>query len=247
MPPPPPAPLQNKLGGGEGVEGLYGSIKRGGMDKVLECLRDKCCLDSRSVLVDIGAGLGRCCGGGGFWRLLLHTHLPHFRHQHCPLAALHLQALGLSRPCLLLTPLPSLPSHFPALPCPKCRPLMHALLEPGIAGATGVEIDRIKCDKADAFLRQAVLELQRRGVAPEGLVPPPIQCSAIEDVSSPGACACWLAVCLLAVRPLAACLLSCIGRSSGVSAASLGRVYGRRHLPALCLPVVTHAACAFPC
>ena len=25
---------QNKLGGGEGVEGLYGSIKRSGMDKV---------------------------------------------------------------------------------------------------------------------------------------------------------------------------------------------------------------------
>lgn len=95
--------IENKLGGGEGVEGLYGSIKKSGMDKVLECLRSRCCLDSRSVLVDIGAGLG--------------------------------------------------------------RPLMHALLEPGIAGARGIEIDRIKCDKAVAFLRQATLELQRRGVA----------------------------------------------------------------------------------
>jgi len=31
---------------------------------------------------------------------------------------------------------------------------MHALLEPGIAGARGIEIDRIKCDKAAAFLKQ---------------------------------------------------------------------------------------------
>lgn len=50
---------QNKLGGGEGVEGLYGSIKKGGMDRVLECMRQKCGLDARSVLVDVGAGLGR--------------------------------------------------------------------------------------------------------------------------------------------------------------------------------------------
>jgi hypothetical protein len=50
---------QNKLGGGEGVEGLYGSIKKSGMDKVLGCMRDKCGLDASSVLVDIGAGLGR--------------------------------------------------------------------------------------------------------------------------------------------------------------------------------------------
>lgn len=33
----PPRLLQNKLGGGEGVEGLYGSIKRSGMDKVGSC------------------------------------------------------------------------------------------------------------------------------------------------------------------------------------------------------------------
>lgn len=33
----PPRLPQNKLGGGEGVEGLYGSIKRSGMDKVGSC------------------------------------------------------------------------------------------------------------------------------------------------------------------------------------------------------------------
>jgi hypothetical protein len=41
------------------VEGLYGSIKRGGMERVLACLCDKCGLGSDSVLVDVGAGLGR--------------------------------------------------------------------------------------------------------------------------------------------------------------------------------------------
>ncbi len=57
--------LQNKLGGGEGVEGLYGSIKKSGMDKVMECMSQNCGLDRRSVLVDIGAGLGRCVVGPG--------------------------------------------------------------------------------------------------------------------------------------------------------------------------------------
>lgn len=55
-----------------------------------------------------------------------------------------------------------LPRSAPLLGCsqhaftlvPQTRPLMHALLEPGIAGARGIEIDRIKCDKAAAFLKQ---------------------------------------------------------------------------------------------
>lgn len=119
--------IENKLGGGEGVEGLYGSIKKGGMDRVLECMRQKCGLDARSVLVDVGAGLG--------------------------------------------------------------RPLMHALLSPGIAGARGIEIDRIKCDKAAAFLRQAIAQLARRGVIQDAQVAPPeIECSAIERVRSLDPC-----------------------------------------------------------
>ncbi|KAL4427630.1 hypothetical protein ABPG75_001719 [Micractinium tetrahymenae] len=119
--------IENKLGGGEGVEGLYGSIKKSGMDRVLACMRQECRLDARSVLVDVGAGLG--------------------------------------------------------------RPLMHALLWPGIAGARGIEIDRIKCDKAAAFLRQAIAELARRGVVQAGQVAPPeIECSAIEQVRSLDPC-----------------------------------------------------------
>lgn len=54
--------LQNKLGGGEGVEGLYGSINKGGMSKIIKAMRSNCGLDSSSRLVDIGAGLGRYQG-----------------------------------------------------------------------------------------------------------------------------------------------------------------------------------------
>lgn len=51
--------MQGKLGGGEGTEGVYGSITQMGMQKVLDVLRNSCGLDSRSVFIDIGAGLGR--------------------------------------------------------------------------------------------------------------------------------------------------------------------------------------------
>eukprot|EP00887_Chlorella_sp_A99_P002183 scaffold21.g2183.t1 len=114
--------VENRLGGGEGVEGLYGSINRSGMQKVVESLRAHCGLDSSSHLVDIGAGLG--------------------------------------------------------------RPLMHALVDPGIASAAGVEIDRIKCDKASAFLAQTIAELRRRGLLRPGELAeaPRIQCAAIEQV-----------------------------------------------------------------
>ncbi|GAB4821524.1 hypothetical protein N2152v2_008570 [Parachlorella kessleri] len=122
--------LENKLGGGEGIEGLYGSVTKGGMQKVLTALRDKCGLDSNSRLVDIGAGLG--------------------------------------------------------------RPLMHALVDPGIASGFGVEIDRIKCDKAAAFLRQALVELRRKGVVGPGdsqlQEPPSIQCAPIEQMKTLDPC-----------------------------------------------------------
>jgi hypothetical protein len=50
---------QSRLGGGEGIEGIYGSITATGMHKVLECMRHNCGLSKSSTLVDIGAGLGR--------------------------------------------------------------------------------------------------------------------------------------------------------------------------------------------
>ena len=52
--------VESRLGGGEGIEGLYGSVGKAGMDKILNCMRDKCSLGGSSQLVDVGAGLGRC-------------------------------------------------------------------------------------------------------------------------------------------------------------------------------------------
>ena len=52
-------PNQNKLGGGEGVEGIYGSITKKGMQKIWSKLQHACGFDHNSILVDVGAGLGR--------------------------------------------------------------------------------------------------------------------------------------------------------------------------------------------
>ena len=86
-------PPQSRLGGGEGFEGLYGSITRTGTARVLSSLTRHSGLDSDSHLVDVGAGLG--------------------------------------------------------------RPLLHALADPGVAMASGVELDPVKCEKAEAFAVQA--------------------------------------------------------------------------------------------
>ena len=45
--------------GGEGVEGIYGTITKTGTSSIMKCLADKCGMGSDSILVDIGAGLAR--------------------------------------------------------------------------------------------------------------------------------------------------------------------------------------------
>lgn len=51
---------KNRLGGGEGIEGLYGSLTRTGMGRVLDALASHCGgLGPATHLVDVGAGLGR--------------------------------------------------------------------------------------------------------------------------------------------------------------------------------------------
>lgn len=68
---------------------------------------------------------------------------------------------------------------------PLRRPLLHAIVGMQIAGATGVELDRIKCDKAEAFLPQALKQLEKRGLIDAGvLTAPPITCAPVEDVPS---------------------------------------------------------------
>jgi len=114
--------IEGKLGGGEGIEGIYGSITLTGMQKIFNSMRHNCHLDKSSTLVDIGAGLG--------------------------------------------------------------RPLLHSLVEPGIKRAFGIELDHVKVAKAEAFVRQAVDELARRGGCEADLPLPHITCSSVEKVGS---------------------------------------------------------------
>jgi hypothetical protein len=60
--------MENKLGGGEGVEGLYGSITQTGTQHILDAMALHSCLCEDSILVDVGAGLARP---------LLHAYLSH--------------------------------------------------------------------------------------------------------------------------------------------------------------------------
>ena len=53
------SPPQSRLGGGEGVEGLYGSVTRAGMHRVLASLAQHTGLGRDSHVVDVGSGLGR--------------------------------------------------------------------------------------------------------------------------------------------------------------------------------------------
>ncbi len=117
-----PLSFQNNLGGGEGVEGLYGSITGMHMQRMLTIMRERCGLDASSHLVDIGAGLG--------------------------------------------------------------RPLLHALVSEGISGATGIELDYIKCMKADAFLKQTANALLKRQLIDEAITLPVIECKPVEKVRS---------------------------------------------------------------
>lgn len=51
--------LQKQLGGGEGIEGIYGSITQKGTQRIFSSLHHNCGMGHDSVLVDVGAGLGR--------------------------------------------------------------------------------------------------------------------------------------------------------------------------------------------
>ncbi len=59
---------QNRLGGGEGVEGMYGSITCSGMQRILASLQTHCQLVTSSCLVDVGAGLGRWVAHAPDWQ-----------------------------------------------------------------------------------------------------------------------------------------------------------------------------------
>jgi hypothetical protein len=71
------------------------------------------------------------------------------------------------------------------------RPLLHALYNPGIKAAFGMDLDQVKVSKADAFIRNTVAEMTRKGVmlgeTKSGDIKaaelPKIHCGKVEDVS----------------------------------------------------------------
>lgn len=56
----PAPPAQNKVGGGEGCEGCYGTLTRAGAQRIFAELAAAAGLGPASVLIDVGAGIGRC-------------------------------------------------------------------------------------------------------------------------------------------------------------------------------------------
>lgn len=105
--------VQNKLGGGEGIEGLYGTLACGGMQKVLDCMAANCGLKSTSRLVDVGAGIGR-------WVLSCRAHT------HCTYIALNHDTLS---PRASNVSVPGLRSTFYGDPFPF--PLRRAYAQQG--------------------------------------------------------------------------------------------------------------------
>ena len=63
------------------------------------------------------------------------------------------------------------------------RPLLHACVSHGLTACHGVEIDFIKCAKANAFVALSAQRLKAKMAGPT-VVLPSIECCAIEDVSS---------------------------------------------------------------
>jgi hypothetical protein len=51
-----------------------------------------------------------------------------------------------------------------------------------VASAFGIEVDSIKCEKAEAFVRQTILELHKRQAGPEGMQEPEVHCADIQEV-----------------------------------------------------------------
>ena len=64
------------------------------------------------------------------------------------------------------------------------RPLMHAMVSPGVKALWGIEVDAIKVQKAEAFVRQVMQKLKAEGAVEETVTSPKITHSAIENVLS---------------------------------------------------------------
>lgn len=65
-----------------------------------------------------------------------------------------------------------------------CRPLIHALATRRVAACRGVEIDRIKCQKAEAFIALTKKRIQAKGMDLDGEFEVDVVCSGIERIAS---------------------------------------------------------------
>ena len=68
------------------------------------------------------------------------------------------------------------------------RPLLHAVVGRYAASAWGVEIDRVKADKGNAFMRYAAADMARRNADWTDFEVPSIRCAPIEEVALDEAC-----------------------------------------------------------
>jgi len=117
--------VENNIGGGEGVEGLYGSITGASMERVLRSMETLTGLHTKqqpTVLMDVGSGL--------------------------------------------------------------CRPLIHALVTGRASSCTGVEVDSIKCVKAEAFSTQVKRRIVKKGMNFKSDWDMDIVCSGIESLGT---------------------------------------------------------------
>ncbi len=126
--------------------GIYGSITQTGMRTIFE----KMCLDSDSVLLDVGAGLGRWAWCFKQAATSFHYHISRFH-----------------------------------------RPLLHALVGHNVRQAFGIELDQVKVSKANAFIKQSLQALQKRGIShPEHEGKVQITCCSVEAVGAAVTVAC---------------------------------------------------------
>lgn len=118
--------VENNVGGGEGVEGLYGSITGASMERVLSSMEKLTVTDNKEknliVLMDVGSGL--------------------------------------------------------------CRPLIHALATGRASSCTGIEVDSIKCLKAEAFCAQVKRNIASKGMNMKSDWDMDIVCSGIEKLAT---------------------------------------------------------------
>ena len=126
--------FQAQVGGGEGIEGIYGSIGMSGMCRIFSVLISKCGLDSSSAFLDVGTGLGRY--------------------------GLILKGINkLNDTKLLYVTYSDVIMQYNLTIITFYRPLLHAVYNAGIASSFGIEIDETKVQKALAFIKRTIDEM----------------------------------------------------------------------------------------